>query len=62
MNEGGDRYSISLFTFEPERRRMTYYAVCRFLARAFARLFSARPHWGKYNPLTAAEIERLYPA
>lgn len=61
MNEGGDRYSISLFTFEPERRRRTYYAVCEFLARAFARLYSARPHWGKYNPLTAAEIAPLYP-
>ena len=61
MNEGGERYSISLFTFEPERRRRTYYAMCGFLARAFARLYSARPHWGKYNPLTAAEIAPLYP-
>jgi D-arabinono-1,4-lactone oxidase len=61
MNEGGERYSISLFTFEPERRRGTYYAVCAALARAFARLYSARPHWGKYNPLTSAEIAPLYP-
>jgi FAD binding domain/D-arabinono-1,4-lactone oxidase len=61
MNEGGERYSISLFTFEPERRRKPYYAVCGFLARAFARLYSARPHWGKYNPLTAVEIAPLYP-
>jgi hypothetical protein len=61
MNEGGERYSISLFTFEPERRRGTYYAVCGFLARAFARFYSARPHWGKFNPLTAAEIAPLYP-
>ena len=62
MNEGGERYSISLFTFEPERKRRAYYAVCRLLARAFARLYSARPHWGKYNPLTTAEIAPLYPA
>ena len=61
MNEGGERYSISLFTFEPERRRKPYYAMCRLLARAFARLYSARPHWGKYNPLTAGEIAPLYP-
>jgi hypothetical protein len=61
MTEGGDRYSMSLFTFEPEPRRAGYYAVCAFLARAFASLYSARPHWGKYNPLSAAEIERLYP-
>jgi L-gulonolactone oxidase len=62
MNEGGERYSISLFTFEPEHRRTTYYAVCGLLAKAFARLYSARPHWGKYNPLTVADIEPLYPA
>jgi D-arabinono-1,4-lactone oxidase/FAD binding domain len=61
MNEGGERYSISLFCFEPERRRKPYYAVCGLLARAFARLYSARPHWGKYNPLTAVEIAPLYP-
>ena len=23
--------------------------------------FGARPHWGKYCPLSAAEAERLYP-
>jgi L-gulonolactone oxidase len=61
MNEGGERYSISFFTFAPERRRQPYYAVCGFLARAFARLYAARPHWGKYNPLTAAELAPLYP-
>jgi D-arabinono-1,4-lactone oxidase len=61
MTEGGERYSMSLFTFEPERRREGYYAACGFLARAFARLYSARPHWGKYNPLTVAEIAPLYP-
>jgi FAD/FMN-containing dehydrogenase len=61
MNEGGERYSISFFTFEPERRRKPYYAVCGLVAKAFARLYSARPHWGKYNPLTAAEIAPLYP-
>jgi hypothetical protein len=61
MNEGGERYSISLFTFEPELRRRTYYAACAVLAKAFARLYSARPHWGKYNPLTVADIEPLYP-
>ena len=61
MNEGGERYSISFFTFAPERRRKPYYAACGFLARAFARLYSARPHWGKYNPLTAAELAPLYP-
>ena len=61
MNEGGERYSISFFTFEPEHRRATYYAVCAVLAKAFARLYRARPHWGKFNPLTKADIKPLYP-
>ena len=26
-----------------------------------ARLFAARPHWGKYNPLSREEIRDLYP-
>ena len=61
MNEGDERYSISLFTFEPKHRRGPYYAVCGVLAKAFARLYQARPHWGKFNPLTKADIEPLYP-
>lgn len=61
MNEGGERYSMSFFSFEGPRRRDGYYVACRVLARAFARLFSARPHWGKYNPLTAGELRPLYP-
>lgn len=61
MNEGGERYSMSLFTFEPPRRREAYYAACAVLARAFARLYSARPHWGKYNPLLPADLAGLYP-
>lgn len=61
MNEGGERYSMSFFSFEGPRRRDGYYVACRVLARAFARLYSARPHWGKYNPLPAGELRPLYP-
>jgi FAD/FMN-containing dehydrogenase len=61
MTEGGERYSVSLFTFEGPRRREGYYAACGVLARAFARLYSGRPHWGKYNPLTPEELRSLYP-
>jgi hypothetical protein len=39
MNEGGERYSMSLFTFEGPRSREGYYAACGVLARAFARLY-----------------------
>jgi hypothetical protein len=52
---------MSFFSFEGPRRRQGYYAACRVLARAFARRYSARPHWGKYNPLTPGELEALYP-
>ncbi len=61
MNQGGERYSVSVFTFEPERRRGGYLAACGLLARALARLYSARPHWGKYHPLTHADLGPLYP-
>jgi hypothetical protein len=62
---GGDngdkkaRYAISLITYDDDS--YPFLAVCRFLAIAMARLFEARPHWGKICPLGARELERLYP-
>lgn len=61
MNQGSERYSMSFFTFQPPHLQKPYYEICNFLARTFAKLFSARPHWGKYNPLTYHELEPLYP-
>jgi hypothetical protein len=32
-----------------------------FLLKSMIRLFGARPHWGKFCPLTAEEAAQLYP-
>ncbi len=60
-NEGGERYSLSILTFEPPHKQEGYRAVCDFLALAALRLFSARLHLGKYNPLSHQELAPLYP-
>lgn len=52
-------YAVSFITYaEP---RSDFLAMAAFLARSMARLFDARPHWGKWFPLNSAEVERLYP-
>lgn len=52
-------YALSFITYvEP---REPFYAVASFLARTLAKLYGARPHWGKYFPLTGAEVGTLYP-
>ncbi|PQO27353.1 oxidoreductase [Blastopirellula marina] len=61
MSEGTEPwvYSISLITYvEP---REPFFQVGRFLARSMAKLFGARPHWGKWFPLSGGEVEELYP-
>jgi FAD/FMN-containing dehydrogenase len=52
-------YTISLFSYKEPRT--AFYAFAGFVARALYRLYRARPHWGKYFPLGAAEVEQLYP-
>jgi hypothetical protein len=52
-------YALSFITYvEP---RDAFYAMASFLARSMAILFQARPHWGKYFPLTHADVECMYP-
>jgi hypothetical protein len=52
-------YAVSFITYvEP---RAPFRALADFLGRSMARLFGARPHWGKYCPLDTEEVERLYP-
>lgn len=52
-------YAISLITYvEP---RTAFYGMADFLAQSMAALFRARPHWGKYFPLTGETVEHLYP-
>jgi FAD/FMN-containing dehydrogenase len=61
MTAGADEpwYAISFITyFEP---RDAFLAMGTFLMRCMIRLFAARPHWGKFCPLTREEAEQLYP-
>jgi hypothetical protein len=52
-------YAISFITYvEP---RDEFYGMADFLAQSMAALFRARPHWGKYFPLTGPAVEHLYP-
>lgn len=55
------RYSISLITYAAADRRQEFFAVVEFLTTALARLFGARPHWGKHCPLPPEEVPTLYP-
>lgn len=52
-------YSISFITYVEPRDR--FFAMASFLARSMTALFLARLHWGKYFPLSNAEIESVYP-
>ena len=48
-------YAISFITLaEP---RDAFFALGRFLAVSMMTLFAARPHWGKWFPLAAADVE-----
>ena len=61
MTGGADEpyYAISFITYvEP---RESFYALASFLARSMTHLFQARLHWGKYFPLTNADVEKIYP-
>lgn len=52
-------YAVSFITYAEPRN--DFLAAAAFLARSMARLFGARPHWGKYFPLSGEEVESLYP-
>jgi FAD/FMN-containing dehydrogenase len=60
---GGDLpwYTVSFITFAHPENRGGFFQFATFLTRAAARLFSARPHWGKFCPLDPEDAERLYP-
>lgn len=55
-------YSISFINFASVSQRGPFLALAEFLAESTARLFDARPHWGKLNPLSWNELHRLYPS
>lgn len=62
MTAGADepRHAVSFFTYQRGSRR-DFYEMAGTLARTLLRLHGARPHWGKYFPLTHEEIAPLVP-
>ena len=56
-----DYYAISFISYERPEQRAAFFAFAETLVRTTALLFGARPHWGKYCPLDAAQAEQLYP-
>jgi hypothetical protein len=63
MASGGssDWYAISLISYAKPARRQSFLNTMNFLAATMSRKFGARPHWGKYCPLPAQDLIRLYP-
>jgi FAD/FMN-containing dehydrogenase len=54
-------YSISFFTYLKPESRKRFYQFANFLAECMTSIYEARLHWGKYNPLTFAEVKESYP-
>ncbi len=55
-------YSITLTNYHRGSDRKPFDHLASFLAKSMARLFGARPHWGKLCPLSSDELQKLYPA
>lgn len=55
-------YSITLTNYHRGSNRKPFDNLATFLAKSMARLFQARPHWGKLCPLSTDELWGLYPA
>lgn len=54
-------YALSFISYAHPTRRESFVRFAQTLASTMATLFNARPHWGKYCPLPAGELKRLYP-
>jgi len=54
-------YALSLISYARPNQREKFFKFADFLAHSMAILFEARPHWGKYCPISGVEAERLYP-
>ncbi len=63
MASGHDEpyYAVSFISYSRVGDRIGFLGFARFLARATALLFDARPHWGKVCPIDAELAQRLYP-
>lgn len=54
-------YALSFISYARPDRRQGFFQFATLLCGLMAHWFGARPHWGKWCPLTRTEIERLYP-
>ena len=52
-------YAVSFITYVEPRDR--FLALADFLLECMVKLYGARPHWGKYCPLSAEAAGELYP-
>ena len=59
--EGEDWYALSFISYAKPAQRAGFFQFANFMAKSMARLFAARPHWGKVCPLEATELTELYP-
>lgn len=57
----GPSYALSFISYARPSQRTSFFEFARVLAATMSALFDGRPHWGKVNPLSPAEINRLYP-
>jgi hypothetical protein len=56
-----DSYAISLISYARPHERAGFFRFANFISRSMRMLFAARPHWGKYCPLTRYDASALYP-
>jgi FAD/FMN-containing dehydrogenase len=52
-------YAVSFITYVEPRDR--FLAMASFLLESMMKLYGARPHWGKFCPLSTEAASRLYP-
>ncbi len=63
MASGNDQpyYAVSFISYQQVDELDAFFQFAQFVARATAKLFSARPHWGKLCPIDSELAEGLYP-
>ena len=54
-------YAVSVISYHRPQQRDGYIAFAKVLAQTTARLFNARPHWGKVCPIDSQLAAELYP-
>lgn len=60
-SDGEPYYALSFISLAKTTERAGFYQFAQCLSDCMVALFSARPHWGKYNPLTAQQAADIYP-